>query len=74
MKKVNIGIIGLGTIGSGVYKILKERKAEIKKLYNVDINILKCCDISESTKRKLKIANSKYNTTPYKLANKLKLR
>ena len=60
MKKVNIGIIGLGTIGSGVYKILKERKAEIKKLYNVDINILKCCDISESTKRKLKIANSKF--------------
>ena len=37
MKKVNIGIIGLGTIGSGVYKILNERRGRIKKLYGIDL-------------------------------------
>jgi len=55
MKKINVGIIGLGTIGTGVYKILKERRASIKDKYNLDINIKKCCDISLSSKRKLKI-------------------
>ncbi len=60
MKKVNIGIIGLGTIGSGVYKILNERRARIKKLYGIDIKIVRCCDISESSKRKLKISNSQF--------------
>ena len=59
MKKVNIGIIGLGTIGSGVYKILNERRGRIKKLYGSDIKIVRCCDISESSKRKLKIPNSR---------------
>ena len=29
MKKINIGIIGLGTIGTGVYKILKERRGAV---------------------------------------------
>ena len=60
MKKVNIGIIGLGTIGSGVYKILNERRGRIKKLYGIDIKIVRCCDISESSKRKLKIPNSRF--------------
>ena len=55
MKKINIGIIGLGTIGSGVYKILKQRRDKIKKQYNLDINIKKCCDISLASKRRLKI-------------------
>jgi len=55
MKKINVGIIGLGTIGTGVYKILKERRVSIKDKYNLDINIKKCCDISLSSKRKLKI-------------------
>ena len=60
MKKVNIGIIGLGTIGSGVYKILKQRRNRIRQLYKIDIQVLKCCDISDSTKRKLKIPSSNF--------------
>ncbi|NSW88694.1 homoserine dehydrogenase [bacterium] len=60
MKKINVGIIGLGTIGTGVYKILKERKSKIKKLYNIDINIKKTCDISESRKKNLKIPSKDF--------------
>ena len=58
MKKVNIGIIGLGTIGSGVYKILKQRKKHIKEIYQIDIKIIKCCDISNKPKRSLNIPSS----------------
>ena len=60
MKKVNVGIIGLGTIGSGVYKIIAERRTEIKKAYNLDISITKCCDISEVSRKKLIIPKSMF--------------
>ena len=60
MKKVNVGIIGLGTIGSGVYKIIAERRTEIKKAYNLDISITKCCDISEVSRKKLRIPKSMF--------------
>ena len=60
MKKINVGIIGLGTIGSGVYKILNQRKSKIKKQYNVEINIKKCCDISEASRKRLKISKENF--------------
>ena len=60
MKKINVGIIGLGTIGSGVYKILNQRKSKIKKQYNIEINIKKCCDISEASRKRLKISKENF--------------
>ena len=46
MRKINLGIIGLGTIGEGVYKILKNQRSRIKEYYDVDINLIETCDIS----------------------------
>ena len=60
MKKVNVGIIGLGTIGSGVYKILNQRKSKIKKEYHIEIDIKKCCDISEASRKRLKIPKKNF--------------
>lgn len=65
MKKINVGIIGLGTIGTGVFKILKQRKSQIKKLYHIDINVKKTCDISEKRKKLLKIPGKNF-TKDYK--------
>ena len=31
MRKINLGLIGLGTIGEGVYKLLKSQRNRIKK-------------------------------------------
>tara|TARA_Y100000741_G_scaffold63035_1_gene44875 strand:+ start:344 stop:1624 length:1281 start_codon:yes stop_codon:yes gene_type:complete len=69
MKKINIGIIGLGTIGTGVYKILKERRGEIKKRYNIEININKCCDISTAIKKQLKIPSDVFTKDFHEVTN-----
>ena len=41
MKTVNIGIVGYGTVGNGVAKILEEKKQLLKKKSGVDINLYK---------------------------------
>jgi len=55
MKKINIGLIGFGNVGSGVIKILNERKAFLSAKIGIDINIKKICDKDISSKRKIKI-------------------
>lgn len=44
MKKINVGLIGYGTIGSGVAAVLAQRKARIKELTGVDIELKYICD------------------------------
>ena len=64
MRKINLGLIGLGTIGEGVYKLLKSQKNRIKKIYDIDIDLVKSCDISQSLRKKLKI-EKKFFTKNY---------
>jgi len=40
MKKVGVALLGLGTVGSGTYKILKSEKENIQKFYGIDIKIV----------------------------------
>lgn len=40
-KMINIGLLGLGTVGTGVLKILEKRKEELIKITGDDINIKK---------------------------------
>jgi homoserine dehydrogenase len=42
---IGIGIIGLGTVGIGAYKILKEHNSLIKQRTGVDIEVVKIADI-----------------------------
>lgn len=51
MKKINVGLIGFGNIGSGVVKILKERKTLLSNKIGLDINIKKICDKDIVSKR-----------------------
>ncbi|MDD5450129.1 MAG: homoserine dehydrogenase [Candidatus Omnitrophica bacterium] len=44
MKKINVGLIGYGTIGSGVAAVLAQRKARIKELTGIDIELKYICD------------------------------
>lgn len=41
MKKVNIGLLGFGNVGRGVWTIVEENKAELKKRSGYDVNITK---------------------------------
>lgn len=36
-KRIYVGLLGLGTVGSGVYSILKKRRAEFKRMIDADI-------------------------------------
>jgi homoserine dehydrogenase len=44
MKKINVGLIGFGHVGSGVFKILHDKKALLSKKIGLEINIKKICD------------------------------
>ncbi len=54
-KKINIGLLGLGTVGSGVYKTIKRRRQELKRLVQADLVVKKVAikDLSELTDRNL---------------------
>lgn len=63
MRKINIGIIGFGTIGAGVVKALRARRAFLADKSGVDINIVRICDKDLKTRRPVKV--------PKKLLTKL---
>ena len=50
-KKVKVGLIGFGTVGSGVAKILLEQRAEIEEKTGVDIELTKVVDLDTTTPR-----------------------
>lgn len=51
MKRINIGLVGFGNIGSGVVKILRDRKALLCEKTGLDINIKKICDQDITSRR-----------------------
>jgi homoserine dehydrogenase len=51
MKKVNVGLIGFGTVGAGVAKILKEKKSFLSERIGLEINLKWVCDKDLTTKR-----------------------
>ena len=38
--KLNVGIIGLGTVGSGVIKLLKKQKRNIKNRTGIELKVV----------------------------------
>ena len=63
MRRINIGIIGFGTIGAGVVKTLRARRAFLKDKSGIDINIVRICDKDLKSKRPVNV--------PKKLLTKL---
>ncbi|OSI14309.1 homoserine dehydrogenase [Neisseria dentiae] len=51
MKPVNIGILGLGTVGSGTARVLQDNAAEISRRLGREVNISAVCDSSEEKAR-----------------------
>lgn len=64
MKKVNIGLIGLGTIGRGVLKILSGKRKFFRRSFDVDFNIIKVCDKNQKLRKKFSL-NPKVFTTKF---------
>jgi len=55
MKTINIGLVGFGTIGSGVVKVLQSRRLYLKKKTGLDIKIKWICDKDLKMKRSVKV-------------------
>ncbi len=64
MKKVNIGLIGFGNIGSGVVKILRDKKSLLSEKTGLDINIKKICDQDITSKRNVSVDKSLLTRNP----------
>ena len=62
MRKINVGIVGFGTIGSGVAKILETNSDIIKKRLGAKVEVVKIADLDITTDRGIKV-HSKLLTT-----------
>ncbi|WP_419795776.1 homoserine dehydrogenase [Staphylococcus equorum] len=61
MKELNVALLGLGTVGSGVVKIIEENRKQIKETMNKDINIRHILVRDKSRSRPINV--SKYHLT-----------
>lgn len=51
MKKINVGLIGFGNVGSAVVKILKDKRTLLREKIGLDLCLKKICDKDTSSKR-----------------------
>jgi len=63
MKKINIGLIGFGKIGSGVVKALRAKRTFLKDKSGVDVNIVRICDKDIKSKRPVTVSRSILTTS-----------
>ncbi len=56
MKKIKVGIIGFGTIGTGVVKALIERRRSLREKSSVDVEVARICDKDLKKARPVKVS------------------
>ncbi|MBU3959076.1 MAG: homoserine dehydrogenase [Candidatus Omnitrophica bacterium] len=69
MKKINVGLIGFGNVGSGVVKILRQRKAFLREKIGLEINIQKIYDKDITSKRDVDVDRSLLTRDSKKILN-----
>ncbi len=62
MQSVNIGILGLGTVGSGVYELIRKNGDLISTRSNVRVEVKKIADIDRSKEKEYSIPNGVFTT------------
>lgn len=55
MRIMNVGLLGLGTVGSGVYDILKKKSRMLKERSGIEFRLVKAADKSPARKKALGI-------------------
>jgi len=69
MKKINVGLIGFGNVGSGAVKILSDRKSLLSNKIGLEINIKKVCDKDTSSKRNVAVDKSLFTKDAKEIIN-----
>ncbi len=67
--EVRLGLVGLGTVGSGVYKILQSKAAAIEKKTGVRLVLKKIAVRSSSRRRAVKVRRSLLTTNAMSVAS-----
>ena len=62
MKTFNIGLLGCGTVGTGVAKILLESKDLLRARVGADMNLLRVADIDVTSDRGIRFAEGVFTT------------
>lgn len=55
MRNINVGIIGFGTVGSGVVRALTEKRAYLRRRLGASINLVKVCDADLRKRRPVQL-------------------
>ena len=69
MKKINIGLLGCGTIGTGVAKILINNSDLIRSRVGADLNLKYVADIDLNTNRGIRFDTGVFISDAYKVVN-----
>jgi len=64
VKRISVGVIGLGTIGSGVVKALRDKRGLIAERSGVDAHLAMACDVRRSRGAQLGLPPSLFTTDP----------
>ena len=54
IKKINLGLLGFGTIGSGVLRVLQKKAALLENKLGVRISLKRVCEVNPALVKKLK--------------------
>jgi homoserine dehydrogenase len=73
MKKVKVGLIGYGTVGQGVIRLLKKNAEEIEAKLGARLELAGVADADVSRPRKVKVAPSLLTSDPRKIINDPKI-
>ncbi len=69
MKKINVGLIGFGTVGSGVVKILREKRAMLSAKTGIEITVKKVCDKDFAGRRNVSVPRAMMSHDAAELIN-----
>lgn len=69
METIKVGLIGYGTIGQGVIKLLRENEADITARLGARLELAGVADVDISRPRKVKVKKEILTTDPYRLIN-----
>ncbi len=69
MKKINIGLLGCGTIGTGVAKILIQNRDLIRARVGADLNLKYVADIDLKTDRGIRFDKEVFTNDAYKVVD-----
>ncbi len=66
--KLNVAIVGLGTVGSGVIKLLKRQKSNIKRRTGIELELVAISAKNKKKKRSVDVSSYRWMSSPITIA------